>query len=242
MRKFYACLMGETKKLTLRKKYTVLTIILVSICVLGALLSALLAKITALAQLKFTVNMPMMTQFVIPLVAIMASCDLFASEYHNRTIKAQLMRPVSGFKIYTAKVCAILIVCAAMMLVTFAAAAVCAAVSGTAENIGYSLKAYLVDLVPVFILILLAAFLNQITKGSTSAMFLCIIVYIVAKAAGVVVPVLDGLLFTSYMQWHRLWLGAAVHLRELALKTLLLAGYGITLLSAGYWMFISREH
>ena len=73
-------------------------------------------------------------------------------------------------------------------------------------------------------------------------MFLCIIVYIAAKAAGVVVPVLDGLLFTSYMQWHRLWLGAAVHLRELALKTLLLAGYGITLLSAGYWIFISREH
>ncbi len=247
MRKFFACLRCETKKLSLRKKYTVFSIIMAAICVLGTLLSTLLSKVTVSAQLKFTINMPMtilpmMTQFVIPLIAIMAACDLFASEYHNQTIKAQLMRPVSRFKIYLAKVIAVFLICAAIMLITFAAAAVCSLFSGTAENVPYSLGAYLLDLIPVFILILLAAALNQITKGPTSAMFLCIVVYILAKAIGVFVPVMDGLLFTSYMQWHRLWLGTAVHIKELSSKTLLLLGYGVTLFSAGYWLFLSREY
>lgn len=246
MRKINACLLCELKKTYLRKKYTVFTCIMISICLIAALISFLLTRLSASVQLNFTLNMPMtllpmMTQFVIPLTAIMATCDLFSDEYRNQVIKAQLMRPVSRFKIYLAKVIAVTVVCAIIMLVTFMTSVLCSLGLGTAENIGYSLGAYLLDIIPVVVLILMAAFLNQLTASPTSAMFLCIAVYILAKAAGILLPVADGILFTGYMQWHRLWLGTAIHLKELGLKIMLILGYGITFFSAGYRLFLNRE-
>lgn len=247
MRKFKACLMCELTKLRLKKKYTVFGIIVVSVCVIAAMIAALLRTVTASAELSIFINMPMvilplMSVLVIPLIGIMAVCDLFSAEYYNKTVKAQLMRPVSRFKIYLSKVLAAWILCTVLMLLTFGVTAVCSLVLGTADNTLYSLGAYLVDLIPVFVFILLAALLNQVTKGSTSAMFLCIIVYIGIKAAGIIFPIVDGLMFTSYLQWHRIWLGTAVTLRELLSKTLLLTGYGVTFFSGGYWLFISREY
>ena len=79
---FKACFLGELKKLAVRKKYIVLSVIAAVICVATMLALGLANRLVGTSNISFTVNMPMMVlpMFVsvfVPLVALMAVCDLF---------------------------------------------------------------------------------------------------------------------------------------------------------------------
>ena len=219
-----------------------------AICILFTLVSMLLGKLLTGGTLDSAVKnfpltiLPIFAQVIIPLIGAMAVCDLFASEYHDMSIKALLIRPITRFKIYTAKVCASFTMCVIMFAAAFAVSILCNIISvGKTDGAGYAFFAYLIDLVPVLIIILMSALINQCTKSSTSSMFLCIIVYVVLKAGGIFKPVLDSLLFTGYMQWHRLWLGIPLPPSMLIAKCILLLGYGVTFFCGGYCMFLKRE-
>ncbi len=247
MKSFVACFGGELKKLSLKKKYVVFIIISVCVCIGFALISALIANLAEKEASDIIGNMPItvlpaFTQLVLPLIAIMAVCDLFSSEYRDNSIKSTLMRPVTRIKVYGAKVLAVFVLCVVFMLCIFVGAAACdLVILGSTDGIIHGLLAYLLDTVPLFVIILMAALINQFTKGSTSAMFLCIIIYILAKIGGMFVPVLDSLLFTGYLQWHKLWLGIMLPPATMLAKCSLIAGYGITLFSIGYCLFLNRE-
>lgn len=247
MRAFIACYLGELKKLRLKKKYTVLTIISALLCIMLALISALIGKAANIQSGSLTASLPMtvmsiFTQLVMPLVSAMAVCDLFATEYHDLSIKAQLMRPVTRFKIYTVKLCAVFTVCTLIFLSVYTVSAI-SDFAFTQNNGGllYSFGAYILNLIPLIPVILMAALINQFAKGSTSAMFLCIIIYILMKVAGILVPILDSLLFTGYLEWHKLWLGTTLPFGALTSKCILLLGYAITFFSGGYFLFLKRE-
>ena len=186
---FKACFLGELKKLAVRKKYIVLSVIAAVICVATMLALGLANRLVGTSDISFTVNMPMMVlpMFVsvfVPLVAMMAVCDLFSTEYHSLSIRAQLMRPVTRFAVYIAKILAPLVLSAIVLAAMFIVAAICSAFGGGADGLLYAFGAYMIDLIPIFILILMAAFINQLTKSPTSAMFLCIVIYVAAKASG----------------------------------------------------------
>lgn len=247
MRSYNACYMGELKKLSLRKKYVVITIMSALVCVVIACIYSLADRAARGENLSLNINMPMMvmsffTQIVMPLVVFMAVCDLFASEYRDLSIKAQLMRPVTRFKVYTAKLCAAFTLCAIVFMSIFVVSAVAdLTFDGGSDGLWYSFGAYVLNLIPMCVIILMAAFINQFTKSSTSAMFLCIIVYILMKVVGILAPMLDSLLFTGYLEWHRLFLGTVLPLDALVAKCVLLFGYGLTFFSGGYFLFIKRE-
>ena len=150
------------------------------------------------------------------------------------------MRPVTRFKIYTAKLCAVFCICAAIFLSVFAVSAICDIVLG-AGAVGFAFGAYLINLVVLIPVILMSAVINQITKGSTSAMFLCIIAYILMRIAGIMFPLLDSLMFTGYLSWHKLWLPEMLPFSAIASKCALLFGYSLTFFSGGYFLFLKRE-
>ena len=247
MKSFLANFSGELKKLSLKKKYFVFMIISVCVCIGFALVSLLIANFAKADATEFIGNMPTtilpaFMQLIMPLIAIMAVCDLFSSEYQDNSIKSVLVRPVTRVKVYSAKVLAVFSLCVTFVLCVFAGAAVCdLVILGNTDGILHSMLAYLLDTIPLFVIILMAALINQFTKGSTSAMFLCIIIYILAKIGGMFIPVLDSLLFTGYLQWHKLWLGIMLPPATLLAKCSLMLGYGITLFSIGYCMFLNRE-
>lgn len=225
----------------------VFAIISLCLCIGFALISVLLAYIAKTESADVIGNLPLMVlptfaQVVMPLISMMAVCDLFSSEYQTGSVKSVLMRPVTRIKVYAAKVLAVFTLCFEFMLCIYLGAAVCSFVlTGGGDGLLYAAMAYLLDMVPLFVFILMAAFINQFTKGSTSAMFLCIIIYIIAKFGGIFIPVLDSLLFTGYLQWHKLWLGIMLPPATMLAKCSLLLGYGITLFSAGYCMFLNKE-
>lgn len=247
MKSFIAGFCGELKKLSLKKKYFVLMIISVCVCIGTALVSVLIANIVNADAPSFIENMPLavlpvFTQVIMPLVAIMAVCDLFSTEYYDNSIKAILVRPITRVKVYTAKLLAVFSLCVIFMLCIFIGATLCdVVILKSMDGVIHGLLAYLIDTVPIFVVILMAALINQFTKGSTSAMFLCIIIYILAKIGGIFIPVLDSLLFTGFLQWHKLWLGIMLPPATMLAKCSLMLGYGITLFSIGYYMFLKRE-
>lgn len=52
---------------------------------------------------------------------------------------------------------------------------------------------------------------------------------------------LSGLVFTGYMQWHKLWLGAGLANISIIRKILLMLGYGLTFTAVGYYLFRFKE-
>lgn len=246
MKKYLACTYNEWIKLLHKKKYIVFLIIGIVMSLFSILGKLLIAKISG-GRVSFDsgIAVSMVSLFIsllIPLVSMMAVCDLFSAEFHDQSIKAVLLRPISRFKIYAAKVSAVILMAFLYIIVLFVASVVLdAMVSHNFGGVMYTGAAYLIDIFPLAVIALMAAFINQITKSSTMAMFLCIIIYMLLYIIGIFIPSMSGLLFTGYMKWHTIWLGHMLPIRAMISKIALLAGYGLIFFSGGYWIFIRRE-
>lgn len=247
MRLFMASLQNELSKLLSRKKYIVFVIIEAAICLISVLTKLLIAKVSqgnlSLSLQNIPINMmSFFVNILIPLIVFMAVTDLFGTEFQDSTIKALLSRPVSRMKIFTSKITAAFVLGVVNLICVFVvSAALEALTTGNVAQLGYSLSAYLLDIIPMLVVVLMAAFINQFGKSSTMAMFLCIIVYVVLWVGGVFVPQLSGLLFSGYLQWHKLWLGTLLPVSAIVSKIALLAGYSLVFFSGGYYLFLKRE-
>jgi len=180
----------------------------------------------------------------LPIIVFMAVTDLFCSEFRNNNIKISLMRPISRFKIYISKTLAVLCLAAINLGAFFLASSlleVAFNVSGALPNIGLSFAAFAVNLIPLLVLILMATVINQITSGSSLAMFLCIAVYAVLQYASIFVDWANGIFFVQYMQWDRILIGTMLPFGALFSRITLVLGYGVTFLVAGVWLFDRKE-
>lgn len=250
MRKYIACFQNETQKLFSRKKYIVFLVLEALICAISILSGKLVSNlISQNGGPSFTLSigntatsmMGLFVSWMVPLIMMMAVCDLFSTEFGDETIKASLMRPISRFKIYIAKITAILF----LGIVNFAV--ICLAASGmelliygSVSSFGYALTAYALDLIPLLIVILMAVFINHLCKSTTMAMFLSILLFIGLNVLGIFWSHISGLLFTGYMQWHKIWLGTTLPFSALFPKIALLLGYGMVFFGGGYYLFLKR--
>ena len=99
---------SELKKLLMKKKYLVLTVLGAIICILRIGGNVLVSKITG-GEVVIKSNLIMeMVGFVfdilVPLIIFMAVTDLFASEVQEDSMKASLLRPLTRFKVMTSNV------------------------------------------------------------------------------------------------------------------------------------------
>lgn len=240
---FAGNLKNEYIKLAHRKKYVVFLIIEVIICICAVLIQIAANKVLsdkAVIQIN-DMAMGMLTFFIqvyIPLVVFMACSDLFSSEMQDNSIKAVLMRPVSRFKVFFSKTLAIIIFAAQYLIALLLITTILEAVSGgSLSGFWLNFGAYLLDIVPLIILILMAVLINQFTKSSSLTMFLCILIYAVLYILGIIFPTASGLFFTGYMQWHKLWLGSTIPFSAMLSKLGILFGYGLVFAGAGFYLF-----
>ncbi len=250
MRKYIASFQNEVQKLFSKKKYIVFLILEAVICAISILSNKLVSNlITQNSGMQFDLSfgntaismMGLFVNWMVPLIMMMAVCDLFSTEFWDETIKASLMRPVSRFKIYTAKISAVLFLgIMNFAVICFAASAMELLVHGSVSSIGYTLSAYLLDLIPLLVVILMAVLLNHLCKSTTMAMFLSILLFIGFNVLGIFWSNASGLLFTGYMQWHKIWLGTTLPFSALFPKIALLFGYGMVFFSGGYYLFLKR--
>ena len=94
---------SELKKLLMKKKYLVLTVLGAIICILRIGGNVLVSKITG-GEVVIKSNLIMeMVGFVfdilVPLIIFMAVTDLFASEVQEDSMKASLLKPLQDLKL-----------------------------------------------------------------------------------------------------------------------------------------------
>jgi len=242
-----AVLKNELTKLLHRKKYIVLLIIAVLICTSRVGIDFIIAKLNRGIVPKAEIAMeifPFFAEIYVPLVMFMAICDLIPTEINDLTIKATLMRPVSRFKIISAKITASFLTGAIFYAVIFLACTVLQFVFSTANGM-YVLKsfaAYAVDLVPLFVLTLFAAVISMLGKTPTLSMFMIIVAYALMKYCNYFSPVLNNMLFTSYMQWHKLLIGVTIPFAALSVKLGVLLGSAMLLYTAAFALFDRKEY
>jgi ABC-2 type transport system permease protein len=244
---------NELKKLLNYKKFYVLLIIgLMFGCltaVTSKLLSVGLGKATNnLIHLELgaslTSILDVFTLVYLPLLLFMAVTDLFVVEYHDLTIRFALMRPIKRFKLYAAKILAILIYAAGVIAAVFVIEVPVTLIFGTLPSIStilFSILAHIVALVPMCVMILFAAFMAQLVKSSSllmfSMIFLCIFMFLVP----LLIPINRDVFFTSYLNWHSLFMGRIPSVGRIIQILAVQLGYAATFFFGGVLLFERKE-
>ena len=81
----------------------------------------------------------------------------------------------------------------------------------------------------------------QVFKSPTLAILLSIVVCVALNMIAILKPSVGVMLFTNYMQWHKLFFGIAVPITAIINKLALLGGYTMVFAGAGYYLFERRE-
>lgn len=249
MEKFIAELKNECFKLRKRKKYLVFLILGCLVCVASALRLVIANYITGGAVSAETMlsglttaNLPFLLLVFLPLMAIMASCDLFVTEQADHTIRFSLMRPVGKGKLFFAKAAAVFVLCVFDLVVLYVVTALTQVVMGGGTGgLLTGLVAYGLDLISLAVLVLFFCFVNQLVKGSSLTVLLCVVLYVALLAIGTYLPAWGGLLFTGYLRWHNLWIGVALPFLSMLSRIGLLVGYGMVFACGGYLLFDRKE-
>ena len=176
------------------------------------------------------------------MIAVMGCADLFSGEQHDRSLRMLIQRPVARWKIFLSKVLGIFTLCVICVLIHFVSLfLIKLGFAHTLSGTVYALGAYLLDLIPVFVVVLFFALVHQIVGSPGSAVALSIAAYLVLLAAGRYMDLSTGLLFTEYLTWHGIWLGNALPLKVLLPKIGILLGSGVVLYCAGFELFDRKE-
>jgi len=247
MKSFMASYHNEWAKLMSRKKYIVFLCIGLGICVILAGLGRLISSI-ALAQGGFPLALaptpmgvlPFFLQILIPFLMFMGVTDLITVEGADNTMKAMVFRPIERWKLYFSKILAVVAYAALYLACVFVVSAVLNQIFGKALSVSdllIALISYAITLIPLAILASFAALVALLGRSGTLTMFLLLLLYLLLNALPVFFPVLNELLFTSYLSWYRLWVGALPGASKLIHMLLIVFGYGVVLLTAGSLLY-----
>src|SRR5690606_2594160 len=105
------------------------------------------------------------------------------------------------------------------------------------KNIPNFLKipmSYIMAFMPIFIFALVVVIISNLARGTTSAFMFSILVFLVFNGLNLVFPQTKGFLFTSTLDWYRLILGSYINFSKISRVFLILLGYCIMLITAGY--------
>jgi len=213
-----ASYINELTKLRARKKYIVFLLIGLAICIIWALLGSL---ITRIVQRNMSMSLmlspspmgvlPLFLHVLLPFLIFMAVSDLFTVECSDNTMKAMLILPVERWKLYTSKLLAVISYVALYLLEIFVCSAVCQLIFGNGDSfvsILASLASYALILIPLFVLTCFASLISLLGKSGTLTMLLLIVAYLAMNVLPILFPATGPLLFTSYLGFYRLFIGA----------------------------------
>lgn len=238
---------NEFYKLITKKKYIVLLLISAGVCFLRYGGTMLIEKISD-GHVKIRSNimlelLPFVAEIIVPLVLFMSVTDLFLSEIQEDSLKAALMRPITRFKVMTSKIFAAFFMGVIYFVVMFLVCTVVQFISGgrIAPIILPTALAYLIDLVPLFCVVLMGTLINMLAASPSLAMLLCIGVYALMKYLNYFVSPFGQVIFTAYLGWHKLWIGTALPIYALLANILVIFGTMLIFYTLSYILFDRKE-
>lgn len=246
MQSLKAVYINEIFKISRKKKITVALILSVIAVIIAAIAVYFLnnfagIRITGSSDFSIMV-MSVLSYTLFPLFTAFISIDMFAGEFADETIKITLTGPAPRFKVFLGKVLAIAsFILANLIFVMFLSSVVSLFINRGIPSLLRVFGSYIMVFLPIFIFALVVVFISNITKGTTSAFMLSILVFLVFNGLGLVFPYFKSLLFTSTFDWYRLILGTYINFSKILRTFLILLGYGIMLFAGSYYLFEKRD-
>jgi ABC-2 type transport system permease protein len=249
MNTVYANIINETEKLLLKKKTIAILILSAAVPIISAILISLFqnsAGITPFSANSFPITiLGLFTSLFLPLFICMAACDSFAGEYSDKTMKITLTQPASRFKVYCTKAISIGIYTAISLGVIFISSILSSPILsgkyGLLSGLLKDITAYSAAFMPMFLFGIASILIAQFFKSSSGALVISVFIYIASKIISTVFPNISGLLFTSYSNWHLLWLGGSVSYFQVLNIFLFMVAYSIIFLAWGFYLFDKKE-
>jgi ABC-2 type transport system permease protein len=252
MGSFFASYKNEWAKLLSRKKFIVFACIGVAICIfmglLGRLVSGLMMGQAGIALLLAPTPMgvlPFFLHFLIPFLIFMGVTDLITVESADGTMKAMIFRPVERWKLFYSKILAVVTYAAGYLAVIFVTTVLLSIIFGDVPGVSDFFAAffsYVLSIVPLTIMTAFAALIALTSRSGTLTMFILLISYAVLSAVALIFPIPGEVLFTSYLSWHRLWIGALPDAARLIQMLIIVLGYGVVFFTAGSLLFEKKEY
>jgi ABC-2 type transport system permease protein len=249
---FLASSRNEWEKLIRRKKYIVFLCIGIGICLLWTGLGQLVsdfAREQGGLSLSLTPTpmgaLGLFLQILVPFLMFMGMTDLLTVEGSEQTMKAMVYRPVERWKLYASKILAIVIYAAFYLICVFIVCAALNQIFGkplSVSDLLIALASYILTLIPLAVLASYAALVALLGRSGTLTMFLLLLSYLLLNVLPVFFPVLSEMLFTSYLSWYNLWIGALPGVPKLVHMLLIVLGYGTVFFMAGSLIFERKEY
>ncbi|MCL2564708.1 MAG: ABC transporter permease [Defluviitaleaceae bacterium] len=252
MSAFSAAYTGELSKLIKRKKYIVFIIIGLVICLLWALIGSALSGLIgrhggffiSLAPTPMGA-LPFFLQVLIPLLIFMSITDLITTEGAEHTMKAILCRPVERWKLYSGKLLAVMTYVSIYLACVFIISTVLNQLLGRPLNLSEIFTAfisYMLTLPTLAVLATFAALVALVGRSATLTMLSLVALYLMMSILPIIFPIFGELLFTSYIGWYRLWIGARPAAPRLIHMLIIVIGYGTVFFIAGSLLFERKEY
>ena len=238
-------IINESTKIFKRSKYKVLLICIGILSIVLGLISNYTGGLINVSLSNLPLNiLSILTNGVIPLIIFMVVADLFTAEQENGTIKAVITRPISRKEILISKIIAILIYVASILIITFIIGLVMGIFFGRTQiiNIPEIFMAYVVSILPIIPTILLSILISQLSKSSSSSVMLSVLIYIIIMLSGIIVPKVSSMIFISYTNWYKLFIGAQMPIKSILTIIGLLLGYSLIFFSGAYALFEKKEY
>ncbi|MDO0824555.1 ABC transporter permease [Desulfosporosinus nitroreducens] len=246
---FQAALLNELEKLYKKKKVLVAILLSLAVIVIGQLV---IVGVRSGFGLRGTgsVEFPMLVLSVVvntilPLFTALVAIDSFSGEFTQNSMRITLTRPVSRFKIYTAKITSIVlfILGALLLLLVFSLLAgfIFNTNSATLDSLGRTVFSYFVSLLPLTVLALAIALLANIFKSGIAVFFVSILTFLALKVLGVLFSQYSSLFLTTQLDWYNLFLVNSFPVLKILRQFLIMLGSGIMLFTAGFYIFDKKE-
>ncbi|RKP56940.1 ABC transporter permease [Cohnella endophytica] len=185
------------------------------------------------------------TAIWIPIFLFLTIAELFPHEVSTRTLKLSLLRPITRFRIYLAKLSALAVAIAALLFLLLAVTLICNALAG---SVGQSLadwfgfvKAYFAGFLSMLALAAFFSWVSQFFRSSSGFLTFSIVIYAAAKIAPYFVKGFSAFSLASYTDWYVLWLSNTVASGRLLTSSLFVLSGIVLFVSLGYLSFERRE-
>ncbi|TGE36377.1 ABC transporter permease [Desulfosporosinus fructosivorans] len=246
---FQAALVNEIERLIKKKKALVAVLLSLAVIVIGQLGIVGVRSGFGLRGAG-SVEFPMLVLSVVvntilPLFTALVAIDSFSGEFSQNSMRITLTRPVSRFKIFSAKITAIVLFILAILLLLLIFSMLAGFIfntnSASLDSLARTVFSYIVSLLPMVVLALGIVLLANVFKSGISVFFVSILIFIVLKVLGVVFSQYSSLFMTTQLDWYNLFLVNSFPLGKIVRQFLIMIGSGIMLFTAGFYLFDKKE-
>ncbi|MBD0382826.1 ABC transporter permease [Paenibacillus sedimenti] len=246
---FKAAFLNEAVKL-MKKKKLLAAAILSTLAVMIGQLAVTTIKHGLGLRVVGSVEFPIVVlQFfsytILPLFATFVAIDMFNGETSSNTMKITLLRPVSRFGVFSAKVLNLALFIAGIllfvMIISMLAGFIFNPSTASFEGVFKVIASYALTFFPVLVFALIVILLANVIQGGLAVFFLSILVFIAFNFLGIAFSAYSSFFVTSMFDWYFLWISESINVFKILRQVLILAGCGMMLFTTGFYLFDRKD-